>query len=818
MPKGKVTTVGKAALCWGLLTSPCHVHGQETPSAALALYRQLRSVGISAATTHQIRDAALDREDIHISLQDGAIAFTEAVDGHVTGAFFQGEGEVLLIPPDRAERASLALFTAFPVLEEKFSTAYFRFDDDTARELAPALRPPEDPAAFVERWGAVAKSLSEIDALRLLAAFTNTPAGSKPARFLHARFGGARLGTFDIFLDAGLPEQISVAQAGYTGQGQLFYDVWLSSLMRSRRGEPPASAASQPIEAFVIPEYKLAARVLPPHEMQVDGTLTVRCRQDGLRTLVFELSRYLRVSRVTLAGEPVTFIQNEAVPGSELERRGNDLVTVLLPAPLQAGQDAQLKFNYGGSVMSEAGGGLMYVGARGIWYPNRGPAMTNFDLEFRYPKGWTLLATGVLTASATEGDEQVAHWRSSRPIPLAGFNLGQYVASQAHAGDTLVSTYGARGVEQTLTGGAPLSPQQRPVWRRGYTLPTNVPPAAGAAPETHPAAVEQQAVAAINFLSQRLGSFPYPSLSLTQMPGSSSQGWPGLIFLSSYVFLPAGERPPVPPADLEYDRTLYDQLMTTHEVAHQWWGDGVLWKGYRDQWLMEALANYCALMQLEAADPERFRRTMERYRQHLLRKNPRGLSYSQAGAVTLGVRLSSSKFPDGYETVAYERGSWLMHMLRGLLGGDTERSAAQFFDILRRLQQRFAGQVISTLDFQHALEEELPESLRFEGRKSLEWFFDSWVNGVAIPRMVVRDVRFSARSKGLVASGTLIQQDAGRDLVTSVPIYARTLTSPQPVFAGRIFADGEETTFRLAVPAGAKELLVDPYNTILRQP
>ena len=56
MPKGKVTTVGKAALCWGLLTSPCHVHGQETPSAALALYRQLRSVGISAATTHQKRN------------------------------------------------------------------------------------------------------------------------------------------------------------------------------------------------------------------------------------------------------------------------------------------------------------------------------------------------------------------------------------------------------------------------------------------------------------------------------------------------------------------------------------------------------------------------------------------------------------------------------------------------------------------------------------------------------------------------------------------------------------------------------------------
>src|SRR5207248_8197271 len=149
---------------------------------------------------------------------------------------------------------------------------------------------------------------------------------------------------------------------------------------------------------------------------------------------------------------------------------------------------------------------------------------------------------------------------------------------------------------------------------------------------------------------------------------------------------------------------------------------------------------------------------------------------------------------------------------------DTEKSAAQFFDLLRRLQQRFAGQVISTVDFQHALEEELPEKLRFEGHKSLDWFFDSWVNGVAIPRIVVREVRFSARGKNLVAAGTLVQQEAGRDLVTSVPIYARTTASPQPVFAGRIFADGEETTFRLTVPAGTKELLADPYQTILRQP
>ena len=33
-------------------------------------------------------------------------------------------------------------------------------------------------------------------------------------------------------------------------------------------------------------------------------------------------------------------------------------------------------------------------GARGTWYPNRGMEMADFDLEFTYPQGWTLVATG----------------------------------------------------------------------------------------------------------------------------------------------------------------------------------------------------------------------------------------------------------------------------------------------------------------------------------------------------------------------------------------------------------------------------------------
>ncbi len=53
-------------------------------------------------------------------MNDGTIAFLQTVDGRITGAFFEGDGEVLVRPPDRQERASLGLFTGEGVLEEKF--------------------------------------------------------------------------------------------------------------------------------------------------------------------------------------------------------------------------------------------------------------------------------------------------------------------------------------------------------------------------------------------------------------------------------------------------------------------------------------------------------------------------------------------------------------------------------------------------------------------------------------------------------------------------------------------------------------------------
>ena len=151
---------------------------------AEALYLQLRSVGLDKSRVYRIRDASLDRAALHITLNDGTIAFTEDVAGRVTGAFFEGDGEVLLMPPDRAERGSMTLFTDAAILEEKFVTAYFRFNDDTFRDLQPLLRPGENTEEFITQWNPAARNLAEEDALELLISFSRFlpgPEGGPPA-------------------------------------------------------------------------------------------------------------------------------------------------------------------------------------------------------------------------------------------------------------------------------------------------------------------------------------------------------------------------------------------------------------------------------------------------------------------------------------------------------------------------------------------------------------------------------------------------------------------------------------------------------------
>src|SRR5579863_5572725 len=139
---------------------------------AEALYLQLSQVRLDPARVYLVRGASLDRSAIHITFEDGTIAFTQDVMGRVTGAFFEGDGEVLLSPPNEVERNSMGLFTGMAILEERFATAYFRFNDDVPADLRQGLRAADNAQEFVSRWGETARNLAQTDALRVLVSFS----------------------------------------------------------------------------------------------------------------------------------------------------------------------------------------------------------------------------------------------------------------------------------------------------------------------------------------------------------------------------------------------------------------------------------------------------------------------------------------------------------------------------------------------------------------------------------------------------------------------------------------------------------------------
>jgi hypothetical protein len=216
---------------------------------------------------------------------------------------------------------------------------------------------------------------------------------------------------------------------------------------------------------------------------------------------------------------------------------------------------------------------------------------------------------------------------------------------------------------------------------------------------------------------------------------------------------------------------------------------------------------------------------MDKYRRDLVEENKDGMAPKDAGPVTLGFRLLSSRSPEGYEAISYGRGTWLFHMLRTMLkdaaaqqGQKSIGSADEpFVRALRKIRNKYEGKTITTRELLDGFAEELPPALRFEGKNSLDWFLEGWVNGMSLPRLELTGVKMTPKGAGFTVSGTILQKEAPYDLVTSVPIYA-VVAGRQPVLLGRVFADGEESTFHIAAPAGARKIELDPYETILTSP
>jgi hypothetical protein len=736
---------------------------RAAPTAA-DLARLLSQVALDPGECYRVTDLNFSKDDIRIYLTSGYLSFAKPVNGTRIAAVFTtdvdaGDAEVLLIPPYRGERLSLANFTESPNLDEHFKAGAMIFTDDTAAELQAVLasrlarKNTEMGALIAENWTPALRNLTQSFQVRLIGDLLS--AKTSPGIFYMA-VTGSKLGNFDVVFDPESREQIVVGQLAYR-ENRSYFDVWTSFPGKKARKDPATSSRSP----LAMDNYRIDATIQPDLSVTATTIATLTAGAKTGRALPFWISRQMRILEAKVDGQPVEVFQRDSLRATLIRGSDNEEFLVVLPAPLDPAKQHEIEFKHEGAVISKAGEHVFFVNARGNWYPRLGLGFARYDLTFRHPSNLVLVSTGDPVAERTEGEWHISQFRTPSPIRFAGFNLGQYDCVSRERSEFKVNVCANREIEAALkraTQQVLPAPNPNPQAVRRLRVPDLASPPVPVPPPNPAArlaALAQDVSGALELMTGQFGRPPLNRLTVSPIPGGFGQGFPGLIYLSTLSYLDPAQRPPG--VRTSYTQTFFSDVLDAHEVAHQWWGNLVTSAGYEDDWLMEALADYSALMFLEKKNGQRaLDAVLETYKNHLLQKGDTGRTVESYGPITWGIRLLSSHSPESWRCITYEKGAWIIHMLRRRLGDE------RFVSMLREMCEKYRFRPITTGQFQELAQKFVPPK---SPDPDLKIFFDYWVYGTGIPT-----VKLTHAARGNKITGTLTATDATDDFSGFVPV------------------------------------------------
>ena len=785
------------------------VRGAAAAGVAADLARAVRENSFDRNECYRVRDVTIIKEDLKIYLTDGHLIFSQPVGGHRVAAVFTadvagGDGEVILLPPNRAERTSLAAYINSPNLDEHFHAALFLFtgaDYDAILSQLPGSaanrKDPDAAAAMDEAWTPTLRSLAESFQTRVA---LDLLGGSASRSGLFAGlFESPRLGNFDIIFDPYAPEQIVAGQVAQR-DNRTYFDTWTSFQARSFRRTQPG-----PRDDVVLSDYRIRATLNPDLSLDCVTRVTVKPVVDGAAAVTFEISPQMAVAAATVDGREAEVLQRDALRAN-IGRGGNDLFLVLPPEPLRAGRAYEFELHHSGKVILDAGDRVFYVTARGNWYPLHNLQFAQYDLEFRYPVDLDLVAAGDVVEDRTEGDWRITRRRTASTIRFAAFNLGNYRHARLERAGFVVDVCANRSLERALQP-KPQEVVSVPAPGRSHRpgdMPIMVPPPPVHDPLERLQALAADVAASLEFMVSKFGPPALPHIAVSPIPGAFGQGFPGLIYLSTLAYLKDLTGSPTSAAEAQ--QVFFQEFLQAHEVAHQWWGNRVTAASYRDAWLMEALANASALLYLEKRKGAHSAELLlDSYRGSLLQKGPNGQTVDSTGPVVFGLRLENSQVPSAYQTIAYGKGTWIMQMLRRRMGD--ERFLAMLAEGIRRYDHRG----LSTDDFRQLAAGFLPPK---SDDPKLEAFFEQWVYGTGIPNLKLAwSLKGQAPALRLVGTVTQSEVDAGFSALVPVEIQvARGQTSIQWVRTG-----DDPVTFTVPLKQPPVKVTLDPHYAVLRR-
>lgn len=651
-----------------------------------ARFDELQSLSPIAAQVADVHGLALRRDVGEWTLKAGTLYALSPVGSRTVAVLFTGTGQFKFTPPSLTERNRLMRFERTPQLDVAFTDLFLLFADSTFTELSrqAVFKPADVPGAVRRHVKDGLEVLLDADSRSfdpdLMGAFLN----GESSDLFFARIERVNQGSLMFMIN---PNEVEAVRL-FSHMPRASSTTASETICRFPRAGATAGSVGDRIRQTEVRRYA------------IETTL----RQTGVGVdLSFVATAKMELGPTDPAGGWTSFrlfsrLKVDSARWSATEQatvfRGKDahLLWVKLP-PRPDGAPLTLVIHYHGDLIDRYGN-FFYIKSSSAWYPlpldGRAPAL--FDLTFHSPSYYLLASVADRVDSSTTGQVTTTRWVSPKPMRNASFNLGIFKGYRiAQAGippvTVMVSEEGHRALGQSAANAGAVDD-----FGQGHMGEV----------------VGADVVHSIEFFQHVYGPLPVKELYATEIPYYHGEAFPGMIDLSWVTFHhtdPHGE----------------DQVFRAHEVAHQWWGIGVDYATYHDRWISEGFADFSGLwyMQVALKDTRKYFGVLDIWRAHLL------LRRDEPSPISLGDRTATSKDEQGYNVIVYQKGAWVLHMLRMLMLDMGTMNDDRFIDTMRDFFTTYVGRRASTGDFQRIVEKHTGADMG--------WFFHSWVDGTGIP-------------------------------------------------------------------------------------
>jgi aminopeptidase N len=283
------------------------------------------------------------------------------------------------------------------------------------------------------------------------------------------------------------------------------------------------------------------------------------------------------------------------------------------------------------------------------------------------------------------------------------------------------------------------------------------------------------AVAAyLELYSELFGPYPFPKFAVVENFFPTGYGFPSYTLLGSTVLR------------LPFIRS----TSLGHEIAHCWWGNGVFVDYEQGNW-SEGLTTYVSDYLYKERESAA---AAKDYRLQALR--------NFTTLVTPAKDFPLSRFTGRVDTatqaVGYDKGMMVFHMLRKAIGEEA------FWGALRDVYRERLFQTTAWDDLRRAFEK--------RAQRSLEAFFDQWVNRKGAPRIYLAEVRRDRATDGWKVTGRLAQEKPFFHAEFDLAVDG----DDRHVFR-RVALSAESTSFEVAAASEPAQIVVDPDFDVLRR-